>query len=80
MLQYKAAGVIQGDTPDETPMAIPTDFDRQLGAIGEIANGITVRLTTMRWAGKGARDIEGLRDQLQAFVDAVMAMARTTEP
>lgn len=61
-------------------MPIPTAFDRDLGEIADIANGITVRLTTMRYAGKGERDFQSLRDSLQAFVDAVMKLARSTEP
>jgi hypothetical protein len=58
---------------------VPTDFARRLAEIGDLANGIGVRLTTMRYAGNGERDFAALRDQLQDFVNLVMAAARSTE-
>src|ERR1700743_2200769 len=56
---------VEGFGSSRIPPKIPSAFDRQLAEIGDIASGITVRLTVMRFAGKGARDFAGLRGQLQ---------------
>ncbi len=61
-------------------MPIPTQADRDLGEIDDLAAGINTRLSVMRFAGKGARDYAGLRDQLQEFVDKVMQLAKGTQP
>jgi hypothetical protein len=61
-----------------TDMPIPTSQDYALAEIDDIASGIKTRLTTFRYAGRGERDIGALRDQLQDFVNKVMAFARST--
>jgi hypothetical protein len=60
-------------------MAIPTQQDRDLSEIDDLASGIKVKLCVMRHAGQGARDFAGLRSQLQEFVNKTMAFARSTE-
>jgi hypothetical protein len=60
-------------------MAIPTAIDQQLAAIDDMAASIKVWLTTIRYSGKTERDIAGLRDALQAYVDTVMAFAHVIE-
>lgn len=61
-------------------MAIPTKQDHALNEIAEIADGIKVRLTVMRFAGKkGSRDFASLRNELQHFVNKVMEFARSTQ-
>ncbi len=60
-------------------MGIPTAQDQSLAEIDDIANSVKVKLTVMRHAGRGHRDISGLRDQLQEYVDKVMQFAHETE-
>lgn len=62
--------------------SIDADPDRHDYALGEISNlaaSITVKLSIMRHAGDGKRDMKGLRDLLQDYVDRVMAFAHGTE-
>ncbi len=60
-------------------MPIPTAQDRALAEIDDMAASIKVRLTTMRYAGKEKRDIAGLHDLLQHYVEQVMHFAHQTE-
>ena len=58
-------------------MAIPTKFDGQLAVIENAASCVMIKLRTLHHAGNGGhRDITGLRELLQAFVNQVMALAR----
>lgn len=57
-------------------MAIPTKFDSQLAEIENAANCVLIRLRTLHHAAGANRDISGLRELLQAYVDQVMALAR----
>lgn len=56
-------------------MAIPTQFDAQLAEIDDLAGCVMIKLRTLQHAG-GSRDIRGLRELLQTYVDQVMALAQ----
>jgi hypothetical protein len=60
-------------------MAIPTAFDGQLGEIEDASSSVLIRLRTMHWAAEA--DVPAmraaLRDQLEAYVNLVMAAARS---
>ncbi len=60
-------------------MGIPTAQDMALAEIDDLASSIKVKLTIMRHAGRSPRDIAGLRDALQDYVDRVMRFAHETE-
>ncbi|WP_316205386.1 hypothetical protein [Bradyrhizobium sp. SZCCHNS3004] len=61
-------------------MAIPTRQDYALREIENLAANVIVRLTTMRYSPKHTkRDVAGLRELLQQYVDAVMALAHESE-
>ncbi|WP_315766180.1 MULTISPECIES: hypothetical protein [unclassified Bradyrhizobium] len=61
-------------------MPIPTRQDYALRDIENLAANVIVRLTTMRYAPKNTkRDVAGLRELLQQYVDAVMALAHESE-
>jgi hypothetical protein len=55
-------------------MAIPTKFDAQLAEIDDLAGCVMIKLRTLQHAG-ASRDISGLRELLQNYVDRVMALA-----
>lgn len=57
-------------------MAIPTAFDHQLAEIENAASAVVIKLRTIHHAGAGHRDVAGLRDLLQSYVDQVMALAQ----
>jgi hypothetical protein len=57
-------------------MGIPGPADAALSDIENCASSIRVKLTVMRHAGDRDRDIAGLRQLLQEYVDLVMAFAR----
>jgi hypothetical protein len=60
-------------------MAIPSEHDRALGAINDACAGLMVELGVMQRCH--SEDVprlrQQLRDSLQAFVDLVMASARS---
>ena len=74
-------------------MAIPTKFDRDIGAIETMANSIIAKLGIMKRASwrsaptgnvmikKMPTDVElrMLREQLQMFADAVLELAHSDE-
>ncbi|MGJ4928613.1 hypothetical protein ACQR1I_14190 [Bradyrhizobium sp. HKCCYLS2038] len=61
-------------------MAIPVRRDYALREVEDLAANVVVRLTTMRFLPKSTkRDVAGLRETLQQYVDAVMAIAHETE-
>ncbi|NPU12048.1 hypothetical protein HL666_14850 [Bradyrhizobium sp. 83002] len=61
-------------------MSIPTRQDYALRDVENLAANVVVRLTTMRYAPKNTnRDVAGLREVLQQYVNAVMALAHEAE-
>ena len=61
-------------------MPIPVKADYQLRDIENLAANVVTRLTTMRYAPKNTkRDVAGLRELLQQYVNAVMALAHDAE-
>jgi hypothetical protein len=56
-------------------MPIPTPFDHRLAEIDDLAAAVMIKLRTIRHAGD-ARDVSGLRELLQTYVDQVMALAK----
>jgi len=56
-------------------MAIPTPYDGQLAVIDDLAGCVMIKLRTMQHGGAN-RDISGLRELLQNYVDQVMALAK----
>jgi hypothetical protein len=54
---------------------IPTRFDRKLGDLDDLNGVVMTKLRTIRHAGD-ACDLGGLRELLQTYVDAVMALAK----
>ncbi|WP_315720148.1 MULTISPECIES: hypothetical protein [unclassified Bradyrhizobium] len=61
-------------------MPIPTRQDYAMRDVEDLAANVVVRLTTMRFLPKNTkRDVAGLRETLQQYVNAVMAMAHETE-
>ncbi|NPV22131.1 hypothetical protein [Bradyrhizobium aeschynomenes] len=57
-------------------MPTPTRQDYALRDVENLAANVIVRLTTMRYAPKDTkRDVAGLREVLQQYVDAVMELA-----
>jgi len=59
----------------EATGAIPTKFDGQLAEIDDLAGCIMIKLRTLHHAGANG-DTNGLRDLLEAYVDAVMTLAK----
>jgi hypothetical protein len=59
-------------------MPIPTAYDGELAGIEDAAAGVMVSLRTMQRSAP--KDLPRLRQQLQAYVDAVMTAARDVEP
>jgi hypothetical protein len=59
-------------------LSIPTQRDRDMAALGDIAANILQQLSTMERASPNdlARMRAQLRSTLQAFADETMAMAR----
>jgi hypothetical protein len=57
-------------------MPIPGPLDGALNDIENIASCIRVKLTTIRYSDAAHRDIAGLRQLLQEYVDLVMAFAK----
>jgi hypothetical protein len=53
-------------------MAIPTDHDRRMGAIGDLAAGVSVALTVLRHGKGDGRQVE---ERLREFCDAVLECA-----
>jgi hypothetical protein len=57
-------------------MPIPGPIDAAIADIENVAASVLIKLRTMRYAGDSKRDIAGLRDLLQSYVDLCMTMAR----
>jgi hypothetical protein len=57
-------------------MPIPGPADAVLADIENTASSIRVKLTTIRYGDPAHRDIAGLRQLLQDYVDFVMAFAK----
>jgi hypothetical protein len=58
---------------------VPTAQDQALSVINDMAASVQVKLTTMRYSGETERDISGLREMLQEYVDQVMAFAHAID-
>jgi len=60
-------------------MPIPTQHDRDMSALGDVATNILMQVSTMQRAAPSdlARLRAKLRQTLQEFCDEVMATART---
>jgi hypothetical protein len=59
-------------------MAIPTEYDRQLGEIDDLAAVVMIRLRTLQRAGSRA-DPESVRAPLDSYVRAVRSLAGIDE-
>ena len=59
-------------------MPIPGPHDTAMAEIENTAASVLIKLTTMRHTGPGQRDVAGLRQLLQDYVDLVMKLARET--
>jgi hypothetical protein len=57
-------------------MPIPGPADAALADIEDLSSSIRVKLTTIQFGDPAHRDIAGLRQLLQQYVDMVMAFAR----
>jgi hypothetical protein len=57
-------------------MSIPTEQDRALAEIEELAAAIRTRLTTFRYTGGGEQEVATRRSHVQNFANKVIAFAR----
>jgi hypothetical protein len=57
-------------------MAIPGRADAALAEVENCASSIRVKLTTIQYGDPAHRDIAGLRQLLQDYVDMVMKFAK----
>jgi hypothetical protein len=60
-------------------MPIPGPADAALADIANTAACIRVKLTTIRYGAEAGRDIAGLRQLLQDYVNLVMAFAHDVD-